>query len=223
MVSSGSNFASSSASGRIRKLFGLGADQERADEKRVPGEFGKDADLDPVTLVGAAVEVLREEFFAFGVSDEVGEEIVEVFFRDFFIVVPPDFVFGEFVDDRVFVFGRTAGVVTGFGTERTTGDDVAFLALERVLIERRRLQIPIAGVCKFQCTAFSSEKPNLSAPYALRMPDSFTKLPPDWPPENGGHPSHHFISTNGAANGRNPSFLAARPGKRGPYCPAPAL
>ncbi len=75
----------------LREFLRFGANQKRADEKRVPGEFGEYAGLDAIVLVGAAIEVLGEKFFAFGVGEEVGEEIVEVFFGDFFVVVPPDF------------------------------------------------------------------------------------------------------------------------------------
>ena len=76
--------------------FGLlGADQQLANEQRVPGEFGEDAGLDPVFRVGAAIKVLREEFLAFDMLDEVGEKIVEVLLRHFAVAVPPDRVFGE--------------------------------------------------------------------------------------------------------------------------------
>ncbi len=127
----------------VRKLVGLGADQQRADEQRVPGELGEDAGLDAVVRVGAAVEILSEEFFAFGVGDEVGEQIVEVLFRDFLVVVPPDFLLGEFVDHRVFVFRGAAGVVAGLRAKRAAGDDLTLVALERMLVERGRLEIPV--------------------------------------------------------------------------------
>jgi hypothetical protein len=38
----------------------LGANQQLANEERMPGEFGEDAGLDAVFRVGAAVKVLRE-------------------------------------------------------------------------------------------------------------------------------------------------------------------
>jgi hypothetical protein len=56
----------------------LGTDQERADEQRVPGEFGEDAHLDAVFLIGAAIQVLRVKLLALGVREEVVIEIVEV-------------------------------------------------------------------------------------------------------------------------------------------------
>jgi hypothetical protein len=52
----------------------LGADQQRADEQRVPGEFGKHAGLDLEIRIGAAIEILREQPHAFGMLEEVGVE-----------------------------------------------------------------------------------------------------------------------------------------------------
>ncbi len=50
----------------------LGPDQQVADEQRVPGIFGDDAGRQGVGLVGAADQVLDEEFLAFGMRQEVG-------------------------------------------------------------------------------------------------------------------------------------------------------
>ena len=68
------------ARGRIKQL---------ADEQRVPGIFGEDAGLDAVFRIGAAVEVLREQFLAFGVREKIGQQIVEILFDYFAVAVPP--------------------------------------------------------------------------------------------------------------------------------------
>ena len=47
------------------ELGALGTDQQLADEQRMPGQFGEDAGLDLVFRIGAAVEILREQFLAF--------------------------------------------------------------------------------------------------------------------------------------------------------------
>ncbi len=56
----------------------LGADQQRADEQRMPGEFGEDAGLDPVGRVGAAVQILRKQRHAFGMLEEILIERLEL-------------------------------------------------------------------------------------------------------------------------------------------------
>ncbi len=63
----------------VFKFRRLRADQQRADEQRMPGKFGKDPRLDPKTRVGAAVEILREQRHAFGMLEEVFVEGVELF------------------------------------------------------------------------------------------------------------------------------------------------
>src|SRR6185312_10145611 len=52
--------------------------QQLADKQRVPGQFGKNTGFDPVFRIGAAIEVLREKFLAFGMFDEVGKQNVEI-------------------------------------------------------------------------------------------------------------------------------------------------
>ena len=96
----------------------FGADQQLTDEQRMPGELGEDAGLDAVLRIGAAIEVLCEKGFALGVGDEIVEQIVELFFALFAVAVPPHGVLGGRIDDRMFVLGRAAGVMAGFGAER---------------------------------------------------------------------------------------------------------
>jgi len=84
---------------------------------------------------GAAVEVLGEQHFAFGVGNEIGEQIVEVRFALFAIAVPPYGILGRCIDDRMFIFGASAGVVAGLGAERAALDEVAFLVGDGVFHE----------------------------------------------------------------------------------------
>ena len=57
-------------------------EEERAEEHRVPGEFGEDARLDAVAVIGAAEEILRVKLLAAGVGQEVVEQDVEVLVAD---------------------------------------------------------------------------------------------------------------------------------------------
>ena len=123
----------------------LGADQELMDEQRMPGQFSKDAGLDLVFRIGAAVEILREQFLALAVRDEVGEQRVEVLSAHLAIAVPPHRIPGEVVDDRILVLRRAAGVMAGLGTERAARDDRAFARCDGMLVESRFGQIPVNG------------------------------------------------------------------------------
>ena len=125
------------------ELVALGADQQLPDEQRVPGVFGEHAGLDPVFRIGAAVEILREQFLAFGVRLEIGEQIVEILLRHFAVAVPPHRILGERIDDGVLVLRRAAGVVAGLGAERAAFDQRGFAGRDRMLVERRFGQIPV--------------------------------------------------------------------------------
>ena len=83
----------------------------------MPGELGEDAGLDAVLRIGAAIEVLCEKGFALGMGDKIVEQIVELFFALFAVAVPPHRILGRRIDDGMFVLGRAAGVMAGFGAE----------------------------------------------------------------------------------------------------------
>ena len=126
-----------------RELGALRTDQQLADEQRVPGELGEDAGLDPVLRIGAAVEVLREQRLALRMREEVLIQSLELLFALLAVAVPPDGVFGQRIDDRMLVLGRAAGVMTGLGAERAAGDDSGLAVADRVLVERRRGEVPM--------------------------------------------------------------------------------
>ena len=125
------------------ELGALGPDQQLPDEQRMPGVFGEDARLDPIFRIGAAVEILREEFLAFGVCEKIGEQIVEVLLRHFAVTVPPHRILGERVDDGVLVLRAAAGVVTGLGAERAAFDQRGFASGDGVLVERGFGEVPV--------------------------------------------------------------------------------
>ena len=73
-----------------REILARRADQQIADEQRVPGVFGEHARLDAQRRVGAAIEILREQRLAARVVEEVLEQRVEMLDRHRIVVFPPD-------------------------------------------------------------------------------------------------------------------------------------
>src|SRR5262249_54233798 len=117
----------------VGELGALGADQQRADEQRGPGELGVDAGLDAVFGVGAAVEVLSVELLALGVLEEVLVEQVELGRRELAVLGPPDGLLGLLVADHELVLRAAARVDAGLGAERSALDDRALAVRDRVL------------------------------------------------------------------------------------------
>ena len=109
----------------------------------MPGELGKDARLDAVLRIGAAIEILGEQCLALGVGDEIGKQSVELLFALLAIAVPPHGVLGRRIDDRVLVLGRAAGVVAGLGAERAAVHERAFAVADGVLDQKSVGQIPV--------------------------------------------------------------------------------
>ena len=104
----------------IAQLRRLGADQQRADEQRVPGEFGEHAGLDLEGRIGAAIEILREQRHAFGMLEEVGIQRGELLGRDRLVAGPPHLLGGG-VANRELVLRAAAGEFTGVGAQRAIG------------------------------------------------------------------------------------------------------
>jgi len=129
-----------------REAFEFGAvrtNEQRADEQRVPGEFGVDARANAVFRIGAAIEILREQRLAFRVRKEVLIQILEMLLAELAVAVLPHGFFGQGIDHRVLVLGRASGVVAGFRAERAAGDDLGFPIGDGMLVERGLGQIPV--------------------------------------------------------------------------------
>ena len=125
------------------KVLDRRTDQKIANEERVPGIFGEDARPDAEGRVGAAAKVLGEQRLALGVGEKISEQRVEMLRRHRIVVVPPDDWIGVGVADHELVFRTAAGVNAGVGDERSVGGNVRFVALQGMLIELRRAEIPI--------------------------------------------------------------------------------
>jgi hypothetical protein len=95
---------------KVRELLRWRADQEIADEERMPGVFSEDARAYAQLWIGAAVEILSEQRLAFGVGDEVGEEDVEMLDRHRIVVVPPDCALGVRVAHDELVLRAASGM-----------------------------------------------------------------------------------------------------------------
>ena len=128
---------------KSRKLGALGTDQQLTDEQRMPGKLGEDAGFYPVFRIGAAIQILREQFPAARMRDEIVVEQLEVGLGDLAIAVPPDGVLGQRVDDGVLILGRATGMHAGLRADRAALDQRRLPCCDGVLVERRRGQIPM--------------------------------------------------------------------------------
>jgi hypothetical protein len=117
------------------QLRPVGADQQVADEQRVPGKFGNNAHRQRVGRVSAAAQVLHEKVLVLGVGDKVGIERLELCRRYRLVVVPPHLVFGIGVAHDELVLGRTAGVLAGIGDECAIGCQLGFAGAKRQFVK----------------------------------------------------------------------------------------
>ena len=118
-------------------------DQEIADEQRMPGVFSEDARAYAQLGIGASVEILSEQRLAFGVGEKVGEESVEMLDRHCIVVVPPDGSLGVRIAHHKLVLRTASGMRASVGDEGSMRGDTRFVALQRVLVELRRAEIPM--------------------------------------------------------------------------------
>jgi hypothetical protein len=75
--------------------------------------------------------------------DHVVIEQLEIGLIEFAIAAPPHRIFGERVDDNVFVLGAAAGMDTGLGAEGATLHERAFAISDCVLHQNGVRQIPM--------------------------------------------------------------------------------
>ena len=124
----------------------LGPDQQRADEKTVPGELVDHADADAVLGLRAAVQVLHEQVVLLGQGGhEVGLQSREVAGLDRGVVIPPDITLGLGVADDELVPGGTAGVLARLHDQRAVLCEQALATLQRLLDEAGGAEIPVQG------------------------------------------------------------------------------
>src|SRR6185369_12976744 len=107
------------------------------------GKLGEDAGFYPVVRIGAAIQILREQFPAARMRDEIVIEQLEVGLGDLAIAIPPDGVLGQRVDDGVLVLGRATGVHAGLRADRAALDQGGLPCCDGAFVERGRGQIPM--------------------------------------------------------------------------------
>ena len=78
-------------------------------------------------------------------SDEIGEQRIELLYRHGVVVVPPDHRFGLGVANDELVLRTAAGMCAGLGDQRPAHGDLRLAELQGVFIELRRAQIPMDG------------------------------------------------------------------------------
>ncbi len=132
------------------KLRLRGADQQRANEQRMPGELGEDAGLDPERRIGAAIEVLCEQRHALGSFKEVGIKRLELLGGDRLVAGPPHVLVGGGVANRELVLGAASGEFTGVRAQRAVGREYGLACRQRVLIKLRRAEVPMHPFKIFQ-------------------------------------------------------------------------
>ena len=109
----------------------------------MPRIFGEDARTYAQLRIGAAVEILREQRLALGVGEEVGEERVEMLDRHRIVIFPPDRSLGVRVAHDELILRAASGMHARIGDEGPMRGDPRFVALQRVLVELRRAEIPV--------------------------------------------------------------------------------
>jgi len=121
----------------------LRADQQIADEKRVPGIFSDDPRRQGVGRIGTANQVLNEQFLAAGVRQHIFAQGCEVLRLHGLVVVPPDLRLGDGVTNHELVLRRTPGVLAGDRPQRALCGQLRLAAAQRLLVELGLDQIVI--------------------------------------------------------------------------------
>ena len=156
----------------LGEVDALGTDQQLANEQRVPGVFGEDAGLDAVFRIGAAVQILREQFLAFAVRD--GNRRADC--RNSLSTscgCRPTRPNSRSARRQRCACPWASGRCDGRSRRRARRWQRSSPHPPRWRARRAPARV------RFQWTAASPLKPNLSAPYApLRTPVSCTRIPP---------------------------------------------
>ncbi|PAV92984.1 hypothetical protein WR25_13337 [Diploscapter pachys] len=127
------------------------ADQHRADEQIVPGEFVDDAHADAVFGLRSAVQILDEQMFlASQRRQEVGLERGEMLRRHRLVrLAPPDGAVGFGIANDELVLRGPAGVGAGFDDQGSVGAELALAARDGGLDQPRRHQVPMQVGARF--------------------------------------------------------------------------
>ena len=117
--------------------------QQMPDEQPMPGQFGHNADVQPVCRISAAIEVLDEILAALHMGQHVGVQNVERLRRHRRVVLPPDRIFDAWRADDKFVLGRPACVFAGCHKKGAALAQRALVAFQRRFDQRGLQQVII--------------------------------------------------------------------------------
>ena len=113
------------------------------DDQAGPGHFGHDADVQAMLWIGAAEQILHEILFALHMGEHVLLETLETLGRHGAIVLPPHLVLDRRFADDMLVLRGAARVLAGQSDERAARAQIALFALDRLLQERRLVEVVI--------------------------------------------------------------------------------
>ncbi|MDQ1230660.1 hypothetical protein QE379_002086 [Sphingomonas sp. SORGH_AS 879] len=121
------------------------ADQHRADEQIMPGQFVDDAHAHPVLGLRSAIEILDEQIFLLAErGEEIGLERGEVVGAHRLVgLAPPDGVAGLVVADHELVLRRTPGVLARLDHQRAVRRQLALTTRHGGFDQPRGDQVPV--------------------------------------------------------------------------------
>ena len=149
------------------------ADQQIADEQRVPGKLGHDPGRQCIVAIGAADQILDEEVHACGMGQHVLAQQVEMAGGHRLVVVPPDLTFRHLVADHEFVLRGPSGMLSGIGTQRSICGQHSLAATDRFFVQLVRGQV-IVDASSISQTDFGDPVVGIEQADLLHHPFSFT-------------------------------------------------
>src|SRR4051794_3781396 len=110
----------------------------------MPGAVADHPNRQTVFRVGSGVEVLHKQLTALQISEKPLMQAVELLGRDRLVDrAPGDRLFGAWLIHDVFVLRRAPGMKTGVDDEAAAEPDLALAAADRLLVQKRRCQVPL--------------------------------------------------------------------------------
>ncbi len=160
------------------ELVAFGAAEHVADEERMPGKLGHEADVKAVVRVGSGIHVLHEVVAALHVRDHVVVEAVEGLGFHRRVVVPPDVVLDRGRAHDVLVLGRAASELAGGDQKGPALPKCAFAVVDG-LFDQRRFEEVVMHLAQsrdalvFECPLW------IDAPFGHRFLPLLANVDPD--------------------------------------------
>jgi hypothetical protein len=130
----------------LHLLISCGPDEQVAGEQAVPGELRDNAHPKPEARIGAREDVLGVDLVGRDPFLHPAVQGVELLGRDRLISgMPPDRVLAGGLLDEELVLRRPPRVLAGAGGQGAGGDDRGLASPHRLLVQRRRAEVPALG------------------------------------------------------------------------------